>query len=119
MNKFTAKMVLLLVATILIQQFFELESKACNVAVVSARASATGRPFIWKNRDHPESYRMEMQYFSEKTSGVGGSLRLMGETLFGSGTVVTTAGSNASGFAIATPPVMKAHFSRLLMSIPI
>ena len=100
MNKLTIKVIILFVATILIHQLFELESKACNVAVVSAKASATGRPFIWKNRDHPESYRHEIQYYPEVTSGVGGSLRLMGETLFNTGTVVTTGGANESGFAI-------------------
>ncbi|HOO72836.1 MAG TPA: Ig-like domain-containing protein [Spirochaetota bacterium] len=95
------KIAILFIATLLIQQLLQHETKACNVAVVSASASATGRPFIWKNRDHAESYRQEVLYYPEVVSGVGGSLRLMGETTFDSGVSVCTGGANESGFAIA------------------
>jgi len=85
------------------QQLLQEEMKACNVAVVSASASATGRPFIWKNRDHSTSYRHQVIYYPEAKSGVGGSMRLMGETYFNTTadpSTVCTGGANESGFAI-------------------
>ena len=96
-----AKSFILIVALVIIIQFMQHETRACNVAVVTAEASATGRPFLWKNRDHAESYKQEVKYYPEVISGVGGSLRLMGETTYNSGVAVCTGGANESGFAIA------------------
>ena len=79
----------------------EQQSEACNVAVVTAGASATGRPFLWKNRDHAESYRHEVIYYPEVIPGVGGSIRLIGETFYDTDINVCTGGVNESGFAIA------------------
>lgn len=84
-------------------------SEACNVAVVTASASATGRPFIWKNRDNASSYRQEVLYRPEVVSGVGGSVRIMGETSF-DGVAVCSGGANASGFAIANTTCIEADY---------
>ncbi len=103
MKKLATRIFILLITSILIQQLMQHETKACNVAVVSASASATGRPFIWKNRDHTESYRHQVLYFPEEKAGIGGSMRLMGETFFNGTadpTTVCTGGTNESGFAI-------------------
>ncbi|HOW80918.1 MAG TPA: Ig-like domain-containing protein [Spirochaetota bacterium] len=103
MKKSFAKSFILIVALVLIHQLMQHETRACNVAVVTAEASATGRPFIWKNRDHANSYKIEVKYFPSKSGfeSVGGSMRVMGETTWGSGVAVCTGGANESGFAIA------------------
>ncbi len=101
MKKNAMKIILAFIASLIIQQFMESEARACNVAVVTASASATGRPFIWKNRDHADSYRHEVLYFPEVIPGVGGSVRLLGETAFNNSLAVCTGGTNESGFAIA------------------
>ena len=102
------KIVIVFIATLFMQQLMQQEIRACDVAVVSASASATGRPFIWKNRDHTESYRHQVLYFPEVKSGVGSSLRLMGETVInGTADPTTTCsgGANESGFALANTTV--------------
>lgn len=101
MNRIISRLMILLAAVILIHQGLQVESKACNIAVVSGKVSATGRPFIWKNRDHANSYKHEVLYYDEVIPGVGGSVRLMGETQYGLGVSVCTGGANESGFAIA------------------
>ena len=100
MNRIITKILIVLTAMLMIQQLAP-EADACNIAVVSGKTSATGRPFIWKNRDHALSYKHEVVYYPEVTTGVGGSVRLMGETTYGTGDTVCTGGANESGFAIA------------------
>jgi hypothetical protein len=43
----------------------------CDVVVVSARASTTGRPFIWKNRDCSANWHQEIKYYPAKTTKAG------------------------------------------------
>ena len=112
MNRIIPRLLILIAATLLIHQVFQSESRACNIAVISAAESATGRPFIWKNRDHAGSYRHEVLYYAEPAdedkieldgkivTGIGGSVRLMGETTYDTNVSVCTGGANESGFAI-------------------
>lgn len=101
MKKFITRVFILFITTLFMQQLMQQETKACNVAVVSASASATGRPFIWKNRDHSESYRHQVLYFPAGSTVKYGSFRLMGETLFDQPDyTVCTGGANETGFAI-------------------
>jgi len=48
---------------------------ACDVAVVSASASSTGRPFILKNFDSSDAYQQQVKYFS--SVGNGGAYLLL------------------------------------------
>ena len=48
---------------------------ACDVAVVSASASTTGRPFIMKNFDASDAYQQQVKYFS--SVGNGGAYLLL------------------------------------------
>ena len=66
----------LLFAICLINELF-----ACDIAVVSAGASSSGRPFIWKNRDYQLSAREEITYTKARKNDVGASLRVIGEPL--------------------------------------
>lgn len=100
MKRTVLRLMILLAAVLLIHQVLQADSDACNIAVVSAKASATGRPFIWKNRDHANSYRHEVLWCRAENNDVGGSVRLMGETSFSSGVAICTGGANESGFAI-------------------
>ncbi len=100
MNKIISRLMILMAAALIFCQVLQVESEACNIAVVSGNVSATGRPFIWKNRDHANSYKHEVKYYPEVIAGIGGSVRLMGETQYGLGVSVCTGGANESGFAI-------------------
>lgn len=103
MKKFITRVIVLFITSLFMQQLLQQETRACNIAVITASASSTGRPFIWKNRDHATSYRHQVLYFPEVKTGVGGSTRLMGETFFNGTTspkTVCTGGANESGFAI-------------------
>ncbi|HQP30934.1 MAG TPA: hypothetical protein PLB81_06375, partial [Deltaproteobacteria bacterium] len=48
---------------------------ACDVAVVSASASTTGRPFIMKNFDASEAHQQQVKYFT--SVGNGGAYLLL------------------------------------------
>jgi len=58
------------------------EIQACTVAVVSAKASQTGRPFLWKNRDNPSSVREEIDFEIAGPDNVGSILYAKGETFY-------------------------------------
>ncbi|MFZ5597042.1 MAG: hypothetical protein ACOY31_08540 [Bacillota bacterium] len=45
---------------------------SCDVAVISAKKSTTGRPVIWKNFDCSEYWHQQVKYFPAKTSKAGG-----------------------------------------------
>jgi hypothetical protein len=84
---------------------------SCTVAVVSAKASATGRPFIWKNYDWSQYWHQQIRYFPAKKSGPGGYLLLYHDdpwmlTINGS-PMTPQAGVNEGGFAIAMSTVVE------------
>ncbi len=108
MKKIITRIFIIFIASLVIQQFSQQETQACDVAVITASASATGRPFIWKNRDHGDSYRHVMVYKAAVNSSVGGCFKLMGETKFNttsSPATTCSGGANESGFAIANTTV--------------
>ncbi len=81
----------------------------CDVAVVSARASSTGRPFIWKNRDCSASWHQEIKYFNAVTQKAGAYIMVIGfddVAELNNGTPVNPSGGvNAAGFAISCTSV--------------
>ena len=108
MKKYITRIFILFIAALSMQQILQMETRACDVAVITASASATGRPFIWKNRDHTDSYRHIIVYKAEVKSGVGGCFKLMGETKLNttsSPATTCSGGANESGFAIANTTV--------------
>jgi len=112
MKRLFKRIFAILITSLFLQQFLQQETRACDVAVITASASATGRPFIWKNRDHTDSYRHHLLYVSAVNPNVGGSLRLMGETVIDTTSDPSTTcsgGSNESGFAIANTTVYDSH----------
>jgi len=48
---------------------------ACDVAVISASASSTGRPYIMKNFDASDAYQQQVKYFA--SVGNGGAYLLL------------------------------------------
>jgi hypothetical protein len=86
---------------------------ACDIAVVSAAASSTGRPFIWKNFDCSSNWHQQLKYFSAISDGPGGALMAhryedIIEALTGS-PVTPSAGVNEAGFALATTSVYEEY----------
>lgn len=81
----------------------------CDVAVVSARVSTTGRPFIWKNRDCSASWHQEIKYFNAVTEKAGAYIMVIGfddVAELNNGTPVNPSGGvNAAGFAISCTSV--------------
>jgi hypothetical protein len=81
----------------------------CDVAVVSARASSTGRPFIWKSRDCSANWHQEIKYFPAVTTKAGAYIMVIGfDDLAGVNTgskVNPSGGVNEAGFAIACTSV--------------
>lgn len=81
----------------------------CDVAVVSARASSTGRPFIWKNRDCSASWHQEIKYFNAVTQKAGAYIMVIGfddVAELNNGTPVNPSGGvNQAGFAISCTSV--------------
>jgi len=86
---------------------------ACDIAVVSAQASSTGRPFIWKNFDSSSNWQQQIKYFPAINNGPGGCLvahryENLIELLTGS-PVTPSAGVNEAGFAVATTSVYEEY----------
>lgn len=88
-------------------------SQACDIAVVSGRVTKSGRPIIWKSRDHGTNWKQEMQYVEPKSdSDAGGSIRVIDRTstaplLYEDGAFppIMSGGSNEAGFAISNTTV--------------
>jgi hypothetical protein len=82
---------------------------SCDVAVVSARVSTTGRPFIWKNYDSSAMWRQQIKYFAAKKTGPGGYLLLYHNDdwmrMINGSPMVPQAGLNEAGFAMALTSV--------------
>lgn len=86
---------------------------ACDIAVISAQASSTGRPFIWKNFDSSSNWQQQLKYFPAINNGPGGCLVAhrhedLIELLTGS-PVTPSAGVNEAGFAIASTSVYEEY----------
>ncbi len=81
-------------------------TQACDIAVVSAEAS--GRPFIWKNRDHPSDWRQELRH---KDSATGGYIIVVDRTGLSN---IPSGGVNGDGFAIANTTVYENFFLDLI-----
>jgi hypothetical protein len=81
----------------------------CDVAVVSARVSTTGRPLIWKNYDCSELWRQEIKYFPAKKTSPGGYIMLYHKDnwmqIINGSPIVPQAGVNEAGFAMALTSV--------------
>jgi len=87
--------------------------QACDIAVVSAQASSTGRPFIWKNFDSSSNWQQQLKFFPAVNDGPGGCLVAhrhedLIELLTGS-PVTPSAGVNEAGFAIASTSVYEEY----------
>jgi len=85
----------------------------CDITVVSAQASSTGRPFIWKNFDSSANWQQQLKYFSAISDAPGGCLvahryENLIELLTGS-PVTPSAGVNEAGFAIASTSVYEEY----------
>jgi hypothetical protein len=81
----------------------------CDVAVISARASSTGRPFIWKSRDCSANWHQEIKYFPAVTTKAGAYIMVIGfDDLanFNTGSKVNPSGGlNEAGFALTCTSV--------------
>ncbi|MBU0991399.1 MAG: hypothetical protein KJ737_02800 [Proteobacteria bacterium] len=91
---------------------------ACDIAVISGKMTTTGRPIIWKNRDHSAAWQQELVYYNAVKPEVGASLRIMDRNNIwldseGEGdefdyfafAPVMSGGLNESGFAITNTTV--------------
>jgi len=82
------------------------QSVACDIAVVSAAASSTGRPFIWKSRDNSISWPQEVACYPRSSNtvnaAVGGSIQVVDTTRGGA---AQSGGVNEAGFAITNTTV--------------
>jgi hypothetical protein len=86
-----------------------IQSWACDVAVVSGKATTDGRPLIWKNHDNSSSANQQVTYFPAKKAAAGGYLmvhRYEDGMYVLTGTRVTPSiGVNEAGFAAACTSV--------------
>ncbi len=82
---------------------------ACDIAVVSAKASEDGRPFIWKNRDNSASWHQEVKYYEAVNPEPGGYVLVCDYSeylILATGSELNHSGGvNEAGFAIACSSV--------------
>lgn len=102
----TRKTSFLTVAAACILFLFGTDAMACDIAVVSAKASSNGRPLIWKSRDNSLSWEQEVACYDRagntENKAAGGSVRVVDRTR---GTAAQSGGVNESGFAITNTTV--------------
>ncbi len=60
-----------ILAALILFVTLETKSPACTLIVVSGRASASGRPLMWKNRDTPQLLNKLMYFRGEKFNFIG------------------------------------------------
>lgn len=81
-------------------------SFACDIAVISAKAASTDRPFIWKSRDNGLGWEQEVAAYKRKDNNInptaGGSIRVIDRTR---GMAAQSGGVNEAGFAITNTTV--------------
>lgn len=103
--KKTVMGILILVIGILtIVSSLPIDSHACDVAVVSSKASVTGRPVLWKNRDHPNGWMQEVYFCSGTNENTGGSVRVIDRATINS-YAMPSGGTNEAGFAITNTAI--------------
>ena len=81
---------------------------SCTIAVVSAQASADGRPILWKNSDMPEYWHQQVKYFRGENKVGGGYYLLYHDNHFlwaKKMTITPQAGVNRAGFALMVAAV--------------
>ncbi len=83
-------------------------TSACDVAVISGKVTANGRPVLWKNRDHELNWMQEVTFNEGENPEVGGSIRVIDWSLIIS--VITSGGINEAGFAITNATVYDDNF---------
>lgn len=74
----------------------EYESRACTTAIVSAEASSTGRPLLWKQRDTGDPFNIMVYVVSTDTTFAYTGLFNLSDTMLRR----AYAGQNEHGFAI-------------------
>ena len=79
-------------------------AQACDVAVISRTASATGRPIIWKNRDDSNSYFMGIRSYPARDPKIGAHICLQ-EVVYLLNIPICGGGANESGFAVLNASV--------------
>lgn len=103
--------VAVVLAMILILSVAYLPAKSCTIAVVSAQASADGRPILWKNYDMSAYWRQQVKYFSG--NGAGGDYYLLyhdNNSLWAGKSAITPQGSmNKAGLSIVVSAVADAN----------
>ncbi|MBN1497443.1 MAG: hypothetical protein JXA07_11775 [Spirochaetes bacterium] len=82
----------------------------CDVIVVSAKASTTGRPFIIKNRDCSANWHQEIKHYPAAGTGIGGDYIIVSAfddaAEFNNGDPINPSGGvNEAGFAISCTSV--------------
>ena len=86
---------------------------ACDIAVASPEATASGKPLIWKSRDYKANWQQEMTYIEEENAEVGGNVRIIGNM----GEDGTSGGVNEAGFAITNTVIYRdSPFRSLLLN---
>lgn len=85
--------ILLSLALVFIQPVGE-RASACTLIVASGRATANGRPLLWKNRDAPDVFNKLMYFHGKKYNFIGliNSADASGQEIWG--------GLNEKGLAI-------------------
>ena len=106
MKKSRRKFSLVTATATLILFFAGSYSMACDIAVVAAKASSTGRPLIWKSRDNSLGWEQEVASYKRTdntvNSAAGGSIRVIDRTR---GSAAQSGGVNEAGFAITNTTV--------------
>ncbi len=81
----------------------------CDVVVVSAKASTTGRPFLWKNRDCSANWHQEIKHYPAVTAKAGDYIMVSAfddaAELNNGDPENPSGGVNAAGFAVSCTSV--------------
>ena len=93
----------LIIAFAVISIYIQMQSRACDIAVVSSGASSNGRPFIWKSRDHSSNWQQEIRFYAGKNEFVGGNIRVIDRSELNLN--IPSGGVNEAGFAITNTTV--------------
>ncbi|HOD13304.1 MAG TPA: hypothetical protein PK307_16310 [Spirochaetota bacterium] len=96
-------------AVLALCHFVWTDARACDVAVVSGKITANGRPLIWKNRDCSANWHQQVAFFPGEYAGPGSYIMVHDYddvANMNNGTPVNPSGGlNQAGFAIACTSV--------------
>jgi len=111
-----------IVQSIIIAFFFRSScSIACDIAVVSAKVSSDGKPFIWKNRDFSLSMNEQVMFFKGAYPHVGGYIIVYNfdEQMYWNTGIKNnpSGGLNEAGFAIANAAAYETVFWNEIINI--